>query len=642
MRIAQLFSALIQTSFLLAGEMPPGSPSLPPSPDSALPTDLAQLPPSTPLPDLLTFKDGRKVSTRDDWRTRRNELITPLLFYQYGRIPPRPDRVTVRVDRIREHQSGLGTEESMTLVIDSRKKLEMRIVAYVPRTKGPHPVIIKEEGSLGGSRNAAMFMRKNYLFIEYARGDLAPDRRGSIGPAQRAYPEFDWAMLAVWAWGGMRVVDYLESRTDVDHERIAITGHSRGGKAALLAGALDQRIDLVAPCQSGAGGAGSSRILGPGAESIGMNDKPDWYHKRILLFAEKEAHLPFDQHFLKALVAPRALLCLESSDDLFANPVGTRATSEAAMPVFELHDRRHANGLVYRRGGHSYSNEDWSSLLEFAEFIFFQRPPPTGRIFSQEPDPLEPEKPSPPEATFLLINDPGNKSDEERPRVGSHGAVDYIFEIARDRVSNTHYCNFLNDVAQKEDPHGLYNPEMRIKRARPETDKDTLYYTPHPGAEDLAVTFVSWFDAARYCNWLHGGKTESGAYTLSESGTVVHRNREARAFLPTEDEWYKAAYYDPRKKNYASFRRDLGGIASVIESRLPGAGRKLSPYGMNRIDPHLWDWTETPAGTLFQGIRSHAWFQGNNRQTAGRFYSNSLIELGNLGFRVARPLIKTR
>ena len=530
----------------------------------------------------------------------------------------------------------------MTLVIDSRKKLEMRIVAYVPRTKGPHPVIIKEEGSLGGSRNAAIFMRKNYLFIEYARGDLAPDRRGSIGPAQRAYPEFDWAMLAVWAWGGMRVVDYLESRTDVDHERIAITGHSRGGKAALLAGALDQRIDLVAPCQSGAGGAGSSRILGPGAESIGMNDKPDWYHKRILLFAEKEAHLPFDQHFLKALVAPRALLCLESSDDLFANPVGTRATSEAAMPVFELHDRRHANGLVYRRGGHSYSNEDWSSLLEFAEFIFFQRPPPAGRVFWQKPDPLEPEKPSHPEATFLPINDPGNKSDEERPRVGSHGAVDYIFEIARDRVSNTHYCNFLNDVAQKEDPHGLYNPEMRIKRARPETDKDTLYYTPHPGAEDLAVTFVSWFDAARYCNWLHGGKTESGAYTLSESGTVVHRNREARAFLPTEDEWYKAAYYDPRKKNYASFRRDLGGIASVIESKLPGAGRKRSPYGMNRIDPHLWDWTETPAGTLFQGIRSHAWFQGNNRQTAGRFYSNSLIELGNLGFRVARPLIKTR
>ena len=642
MRIALLFSALIPASSLLAGEMPPGSPSVPLSPGSELPTDLAQLPPSATLPDLLTFKDNRKVLTRDDWRARRNELIAPLLFYQYGRMPPRPDRVTVRVDRIREHQSGLGTEEWMTLVIDSRKKLEMRIVAYVPRTKGPHPVIIEEEGALGGSRNAAMFMKKNYLFIEYARGDLAPDRRGSIGPAQRAYPEFDWAMLAVWAWGGMRVVDYLESRPDVDHERIAITGHSRGGKAALLAGALDQRIDLVVPCQSGAGGAGSSRILGPGAESIGMNDKPNWYHERILLFAEKEAHLPFDQHFLKALVAPRALLCLESSDDLFANPVGTRATSEAAMPVFELHNRHHANGLVYRRGGHSYSNEDWSSLLEFAEFIFYQRPPPASRTFWQEPYPLEPEKPSPPEATFLPINDPGNKSDEERPRVGSHGAVDYIFEIARDRVSNTHYCTFLNDVAQREDPHGLYNPGMRIQRAGPEAGKNTFHYTPHPEAGDLAVTCVSWFDAARYCNWLHGGETERGAYTLSESETAVPRTGEARAFLPTEDEWYKASYYDPRRKNYAAFRRGLGGIASVIESGLPGARRKLSPYGMNRLDPHLWEWTETPAGTLFRGIRSHAWFQGNNRQAAGRFYSNSLIELGNLGFRVARPLINTR
>ena len=642
MRIALLVSSLFPALSLLADKVTPGNTGQLPAPKAELPTDLSQLSPITGLPDLLTFEDGSKVGNLADWGNRRTELVSPLLFYQYGRMPPRPDRVTVRVDRVREHESGLGTEEWMTLVIDSRKKLKMRILAYVPRTRGPHPVIIEEEGSLGGSRNAAMFMKKNYLFIEYARGDLAPDKRGNVGPAQRAYPEFDWAMLAVWAWGGMRVVDYLESRPDVDHDRIAITGHSRGGKAALLAGALDERIDLVVPCQSGAGGAGSSRILGPGAESIGMNDKPNWYHERILLFAEKEAHLPFDQHFLKALVAPRALLCLESSDDLFANPVGTHATSRAAMAVFQLHDRAHLNGLIYRRGGHSYSNEDWKSLLEFAEFVFYQRLPPEGRSFWQDPVTVEPEEPPPAKASFVTIGDPGNRPDEERPRVGSHGAVDYAFEIGSHRVSNAGYCSFLNAVARKEDPHGLHHPKMRIRRVRSETEQETFDHHPDPGTSHLAVTYVSWFDAARYCNWLHGGKTERGTYNFSDATKAIPRAKGARIFLPTEDEWYKAAYYGPGKKNYAHFRRGLGGIAPAFNSVLPGTKWKNSPYGMADIDHRTWDWTESRAGLLFRGIRSNSWFQGNNRQAAGRFYSNADLELGNLGFRVARALINPR
>ena len=122
---------------------------------------------------------------------------------------------------------------------------------------------------------------------------------------------------------------------------------------ALLAGALDERFALVVPNGSGAGGAGASRILGPGAESVGMNDKPHWYHERIQSFGGREDRLPFDQHFLKALVAPRALLCLESSDDLFANPEGTRATTAAARPVFELLGRPEANAICFRRGGHT-------------------------------------------------------------------------------------------------------------------------------------------------------------------------------------------------------------------------------------------------------------------------------------------------
>ena len=606
------------------------------------PENLAQLPPSPGLPDLLTLNDGSRVRNEADWPRRRAELIPPLLHYQYGRVPPRPDRVTARVDRVREHRSGLGTEEWITLVIGSEEQLEMRILVYVPKTRGPHPVIIEEKGSLGRSRAAPLFLRKNYLFIEYARGDLAPDKRGHVGPAQKAYPGFDWAMLAVWAWGGMRVVDYLEDRIDVDHDRIAITGHSRGGKAALLAGALDKRIDLVAPCQSGAGGAGSARVLGPGAESIGMNDKPNWYHPRILLFAEQEAHLPFDQHFLKALVAPRALLCLESSDDLFANPVGTHATSEAAMPVFRLHGCSHRNGLTFRRGGHSYSNEDWQTLLDFSEFIFFQRPPPGNKSFWQSPATLEPEAHDPWTASFVTVGAPRNMPDVNRPRVGTHGAVEHPFEIAKHRVSNAEYSDFLNRVARRADPHGLYHKNMRIRRTRSQDGSAHFEYAPEPGTAHLAVTFVTWFDTIRYCNWLHGGDSERGAYDISTSNRVSPRKKDARYFLPTENEWYKAAYYDPEKKDYARFRRNPGGLLSLSTSRIRREKWHNSPWGMAGIDHRVWDWTESHAGAQFRCVRSNSWFQGNNRQAAGRFYSNPGLELGNLGFRIARTLIESR
>ena len=308
------------------------------------------------------------------------------------------------------------------------------------------------------------------------------------------------------------------------------------------------------------------------------------------------------------------------------------------MPVFQLFDQEHANGLMYRRGGHSYSSEDWKSLLNFAEFIFYDRPPPGDTSFWQEPFAQEPTKQVSGEQQFIPIGQPGNEADQDRPRVGSHGAVGYPFEMGKNRVSNAEYGVFLNAVAQTEDPHGLYNPKMSIERSMSESSPRTFHYSPRQKAARLPVTYVSWFDAARYCNWLHGGQTETGSYNLTESVPLLHRAKGARAFLPTENEWYKSAYYDPRKNNYAYFRDSFGGL----RARLAGRNRSQSPYGMNGMDDPIWDWTETAVGALFRGIRSNTWFQGNNRQAAGRFYSNSVLELGNIGFRVARPLRKTR
>ena len=589
-----------------------------------LPTDLKDLPTQRDLPDLFTFNDGKKVKSLENWKERRQELIKPLMFYQYGSMPPKPDQVMFRTDKEKNHSSGIGKEIWKTLIIDSKKKLEMRLVIYKPNTPGPHPVIIEEEGSLGGSKNAERFMKKNYLFIEYARHDLDPDRKNTKGPAQKAYPKYDWETLAVWAWGGMRVVDYLESREDVDMKSIAITGHSRGGKMALLAGALDERISLVVPNGSGAGGAGSSRVLGPGAESIGMNDKPHWYHPRIRIFAENEAHLPFDQHFLKALVAPRGLFCIESTDDLYANPLGTFATSDAVRPVYELYGLPERNAIRFRRGGHTFSQADWTSLLDFAELTFYRKAPEDGQSFWQLPAEITPKPNTGGEPGFVKVGNSGNKGDYNYPRVGSFGAVDKEYEIGKYKVSNKEYTLFLNGVASESDPDGLYNPKMKIRKEW----KDGKYiYEVYPASANAAVTYVSWYDALRYCNWL--GKS----YKILNHDLSAERIVDAEYFLPTEDEWYKAAYYDPKGKKYKLYPlRDAHKMENSdrLESK--------SSYGMMETSDHIWEWTESEVGKAFRGIRSDSWFQGNNRQAAGRYYSNPDMELGHLGFRVARSI----
>ena len=156
------------------------------------------------------------------------------------------------------------------------------------------------------------------------------------------------------------------------------------------------------------------------------------------------------------------------------------------------------------------------------------------------------------------------------------------------------------------------------------------------------VNFVSWYDALRFCNWLHNGMpagrqdaatTEAGAYTFRGRHEVGARNPGAGFFLPGEDEWYKAAYYVPGDDggSYRLFSTERGDL-SVI--RL--APDWKSPCGAAEMADGVWEWNEASVSGLFRGLRSGAWFLGNNRQAAGRFFSNPAIELGDVGFRVAR------
>jgi hypothetical protein len=353
------------------------------------PVPLEQLTPLGDLPPLLIQSNGTPVTSVADWERRRNDIKAMIQYYQYGHLPPRPDRVEATNVTETAYRDNAGRVRRLTLRIDSHDQLAMDVAVYLPSSDGPHPVIVAEAHAIGDLPCIPMWLEHNFAFVQYEREDLAPDKSSAIGPAQQAYANYDWATLAVWAWGAMRVVDYLETCPEIRCDQIAVTGHSRGGKAALLAGALDERFALVAPNGSGCGGAGCFRDNSSKNETLALITDPQrfhyWFHPRLREFAGREERLPFDQHFVKALVAPRALLCTEARGDLWANPAGTRRTSVAAREVYQLYGAADKIGLCYREGQHDQTLDDWRRLLEFAEWHFRGTSPQRPQVFWDEP-----------------------------------------------------------------------------------------------------------------------------------------------------------------------------------------------------------------------------------------------------------------
>ncbi|MBK7495007.1 MAG: hypothetical protein IPI28_06260 [Candidatus Omnitrophica bacterium] len=123
-----------------------------------------------------------------------------------------------------------------------------------------------------------------------------------------------------------------------------------------------------------AAGAGCYRIQGEKSETLAQITDPQrfsyWFHPRFREFADKETRIPFDQHFLKALVAPRALLSTDAYGDLWANPAGTQATYLAAQPVFDLLGVPQNNAIHFRQGKHEQNAEDWTALIDYADQVF--------------------------------------------------------------------------------------------------------------------------------------------------------------------------------------------------------------------------------------------------------------------------------
>jgi formylglycine-generating enzyme required for sulfatase activity len=222
------------------------------------------------------------------------------------------------------------------------------------------------------------------------------------------------------------------------------------------------------------------------------------------------------------------------------------------------------------------------------------------------------------------------------------GSVDHAYYISKYEVTNAQYAEFLNAKASS-DPLGLYNESMgtnAIFGGITQSGVSGSYsYTAKAGFENKPVVYVSFYDSLRFANWLHNGQgsgdTERGAYTLlggtatPSNGLTVTRNTGpgpgAITFLTSENEWYKAAYYEALSATYFEYPTgtdsligcvapgsDTGNSAncSVAVGALTNAGAyglSASPYGTYDQGGNVWEWNEEIAGGSARGVRGGYW-----------------------------------
>lgn len=331
------------------------------------------------LPDLLVTAKGAPVATARQWASRRREILALAQDNQFGRTPPAKIRPRFEVwERDAVGLNGLSTRSQIRIRFSDRPDDPvLHVLLHVPAdAKRPPPVVLSlsfepnimvlpEPGvdeatgwdlrtrkSVPGSRatpighlDVAALVRRGYAVASVYYGDIEPDFDGGAAfgvrrlfPASAPRRADDWGAVGAWAWGASRVLDYLLTDPRVDGRRTAILGASRLGKAALWAGAQDERFAMVIPVISGEGGAALSRrdfgetiadLVAPGRYGY-------WFAPRYADFAADPGRLPIDAHSLLALVAPRPLLLVNGSTDTWSDPTGEWLAAQAATPVYRL------------------------------------------------------------------------------------------------------------------------------------------------------------------------------------------------------------------------------------------------------------------------------------------------------------------
>jgi hypothetical protein len=392
------------------------------------------------LPNPLLLGDGTPVRDAATWRAkRRPELLEIFAREVYGRTPGgRPAAMHWAVTSVdRAALGGKAVRKEVTVWFTENKDgPKMKLLLYQPAgaagAHAPWPAFLglnyygnncvnadpgitlstawmranpefkvannrATEGTRGAQAtrwNVETVVARGYATATVYYGDLCEDRNEGLtkdvaalfgtGAVNDRRPD-EWGALGIWAWGLSRALDVLAADPEIDGRRVALHGHSRLGKAALWAGAQDERFALVISNNSGAGGAAlNKRIYGETVERIN-GSFPFWFAKAFRAYNAREAALPVDQHELLALIAPRPLHVASAAEDHWADPRGEFLAVKGAEPAYALFGKKGlgaaewpavnhpvlGDALAYhvRAGQHDVTPYDWAQYLDFADRV---------------------------------------------------------------------------------------------------------------------------------------------------------------------------------------------------------------------------------------------------------------------------------
>lgn len=390
--------------------------------------------PSYKLPELMVSLKGKTITNAKEWvAIRRPEILSLFEANMYGKIPGVMNISSykaIEVDTIALGNKAIRKQVVLTFA-KAGQELNVNLLIYLPKNIGRAPVfvgynfdgnhtVINDPGILittswirddslhGIFENRATSLSRGiakdrwqvekiiaagYGLVTLYYGDVDPDKNDftdGVHPlfyskGQKKPKADEWGSISAWAWGLSRVMDYLEKDPDIDAARAVVMGHSRLGKTALWAGALDQRFAIVISNNSGCGGAALSRREF-GERLGGMNQYfPYWLCDNCNKYDGDENALPLDQHMLIGLIAPRPVYIASAVDDKWADPKGEYLSGYYASPVYKLfgktgltsmempavnHPVMNSIGYHIRRGGHGVFAYDWDQFIRFADLHF--------------------------------------------------------------------------------------------------------------------------------------------------------------------------------------------------------------------------------------------------------------------------------
>ncbi|TXK48984.1 acetylxylan esterase [Pontibacter qinzhouensis] len=384
------------------------------------------------LPDPLVFEDGTKVKNTRQWKKKRRAEILELFEQEmYGRSPGKPEHMTFQVfEQDAQALNGKATRKQITVYFTGRQDgPKMDILLYLPnQVKGKVPVFLglnfqgnhavhtdtaiklspnwvwgggagvvnnisteKSRGATASRWPIELILERGYGVATVFANDIDPDKHDNFQNGVHAlYPELqnrgdNFSTMSAWAWGLSRTLDYLETDRQVDGKKVMLFGFSRMGKAALWAGARDERFAMVISNESGGGGAAlSKRKYGEDVERL-TRGNPHWFAANFKKYNKNEEALPFDQHMVMALIAPRPLYIASAEEDRGADPYGEFLAAKAADPVYRFlgteglpaadfpplnQSVQGRIGYHIRTGKHDVTEFDWMQYLNFADKHF--------------------------------------------------------------------------------------------------------------------------------------------------------------------------------------------------------------------------------------------------------------------------------